>query len=141
MEWKLEEALAYYKKQGAPGDQTALIALLREIQSENGGAIPRSALSAVTETYRVKEGVLLALIRRIPSLRLSDVHVLELCAGPNCGKHAALAAYAEKLQKEAGFTLKYVGCMRQCGKGPNIRWDGKVYNRVTEDVLKELVSK
>ena len=141
MEWKLEEALTYYKKQGAPGDQTALIALLREIQSENGGAIPRSALSAVTEAYRVKEGVLLALIRRIPSLRLSDVPVLELCAGPNCGKHAALAAYAEKLQKEAGFTLKYVGCMRQCGKGPNIRWDGKVYNRVTEDVLKELVSK
>ena len=141
MEWKLEEALAYYKKQGAPGDQTALIALLREIQSENGGAIPRSALSAVTETYRVKEGVLLSLIRRIPSLRLSDVHVLELCAGPNCGKHAALAAYAEKLQKEAGFTLKYVGCMRQCGKGPNIRWDGKLYNQVTEAMLKELVKK
>lgn len=141
MEWKLEEALAYYKTQGAPGDQTALIALLREIQSENGGAVPRSALYAVTEAYRIKEGILLALIRRIPSLRLSDVHVLELCAGPNCGKHAALAAYAEKLQKEAGFTLKYVPCMRQCGKGPNIRWDGKLYNQVTEAMLKELVKK
>ena len=141
MEWKLEEALAYYKTQGAPGDQTALIALLREIQSENGGAVPRSALYAVTEAYRIKEGILMALIRRIPSLRLSDVHVLELCAGPNCGRHTALADYAEKLKKEAGFTLKYVPCMRQCGKGPNIRWDGKVHNRVTEDVLKELVSK
>ena len=31
MEWNLEEALDYYRRQGAPGDQNALIALLKEI--------------------------------------------------------------------------------------------------------------
>ena len=141
MEWNLQEALAHYASIGAPGNQQALISLLREVQSENGGALSRADLGQIAAYYKIKDAILLALIRRIPSLRLNDTHILELCAGPNCGKHTALAACAEKLQKEAGFTLKYVGCMRMCGKGPNVRWDGKVYNRVTEDVLKELVKK
>ena len=141
MDTELNNILNYYKKQGAPGDQSALIGLLREIQAENGGAIPRSAITAAAEAYQIKEGILLALIRRIPSLRLRDVHELELCAGPNCSKAASLAAAAEKLQKEAGYTLKYTPCMRQCGKGPNLRWDGKLYNGATKELLRKLVEK
>jgi NADH:ubiquinone oxidoreductase subunit E len=26
-----------------------------------------------------------------------------------------------------------------CGKGPNCRWDGTLYNRVTKELLDELV--
>ena len=141
MEWTLQDALSYYKKLGAPTDQQALISLLREVQTENGSSLSRADLGRIAEYYQIKEAILLALIRRIPSLRLSDTHILELCAGPNCGKCTALAQCAEKLQKEYGYTLKYIGCMRMCGKGPNIRWDGKIYNRVTEDVLKEIVKK
>ena len=29
-DWTLEEALAYYRRQGAPGEQGALVALLRD---------------------------------------------------------------------------------------------------------------
>ena len=141
MKWNLQEALAHYKSIGAPADQQALISLLREIQSENGGAVSRADLGQICEYYQIKEAILLALIRRIPSLRLNDSHTLELCAGPNCGKSASLAACAERLQKDAGFTLKYTPCMRLCGKGPNVRWDGKLYHRVTEEILKELVQK
>ena len=32
--WNLEEAVSYYKKQGAPSDQSALVSLLREVQQE-----------------------------------------------------------------------------------------------------------
>ena len=141
MERNFQDTLIHYQNMGAPTDQQALIALLREIQSENGGTLIRADLARIAEYYRIKETLLLALIRRIPSLRLSDTHILELCAGPNCGKCTALADCAEKLQKQHGYSLKYTGCMRMCGKGPNIRWDGKIYNRVTEDVLKELVKK
>ena len=35
-DWTLEEALAYYRRQGAPGEQGALVALLREVQEERG---------------------------------------------------------------------------------------------------------
>lgn len=140
MSWNLEEAIAYYGKQGAAKDQNALISLLREIQQENGN-IPAYALKAIVEAYGIKEGVPLALIKRIPSLRLGEGHCLELCSGPNCGKHKALAFCAETLQKQYGFTLKYVPCMRMCGKGPNLRWDGAQYHGATEQLLRELVNK
>ena len=140
MEWNLNEAIAYYKSLGAPGDQQALIGLLREVNTENNG-IPAACISAIAEAYAVKEGILLALIKRIPSLRLAQGHLLELCAGPNCSKCTALAAAAEKLAAQGKCKLTYVGCMRLCGKGPNIRWDGKLYHKADEKLLTELADK
>ena len=137
MAWELKDAAAYYKKQGAPSDQNALISLLREIQSEKGG-IPGYMLGEIATAYKIKESLLQALIRRIPSLRVADVHCLELCAGPNCGKHTALAAVAEELRNEKGFELKFTPCMRMCGKGPNIKWDGTLYHRADEALLRKL---
>ena len=140
MSWNLDEAIQYYKRQGAPSDQTALTGLLREIQQEQGGGIPAGLLPSVAQALGVRESFLLALIRRIPSLRLSDTHVLELCAGPNCGRHTALAAAAEKL-KSKSITIKFVPCMRMCGKGPNLRWDGQLYHNADEDLLRRLTEK
>ena len=140
MAWNIEEAVGYYRGQGAPGDQTAVVNLLREIQSENGGAIPRDALNRTAEELGVKEGFLLAFVKRIPSLRLSDAHVLEICAGPNCPKRKDLAGFVEKTwgKNPKGVTVRYAPCMRQCGKGPNIRWDGKLYNNADEALLRRL---
>jgi NADH:ubiquinone oxidoreductase subunit E len=142
MSWNLEEAMEYYKRQGAPADQSALLNLLREVQQENGGAIPKAALVQIAESYNTKEGLFLALIRRIPSLRLADVHCLELCSGPNCPKKRDLAGFVERTwgAKPKGFTVRYVPCMRMCGKGPNIRWDGKLYNQADEELLKKLIN-
>ncbi|MBQ2928092.1 MAG: NAD(P)H-dependent oxidoreductase subunit E [Oscillospiraceae bacterium] len=140
MAWDLEESVRYYQKQGAPGDQSALIALLREIQQENGGGIPQQYVEQAARYYGIKPALLLAIIKRIPSLRLSQSHCLELCAGPNCTKRAALAAFVEKTYGTVpkGFQLRYVPCMRQCGKGPNIRWDGKLYNGADENLIRKL---
>ena len=142
MDWNLEEAISYYRSMGAPSDQTALIGLLKEIQRERG-SISYADLSAITRSYGIKEGLLLALIRRIPSLRLAGKHTLELCSGPNCSKRAKLADFVEKNwgKNPEHFTIKYVPCMRMCGKGPNIRWDGQVYNGADEELLKKLLQK
>lgn len=140
MVWNLHEALEYYKRQGAPADQNALIALLTEVQAEHGGSIPKALLVDIAAFYGTKEGVLLALIRRIPRLKLSDVHTLELCAGPNCSKAAALAAEAEALCRgKPNVTLKFVPCMRHCGKGPNLKFDGKLCHGADVALLKELL--
>lgn len=140
MEWNLTDEIASYKSLGAPEDQQALIGLLRQVQAQYNG-IPASCIATIAESYGIKEGILLALIRRIPSLRLAEGHLLELCAGPNCSKCTALAVCAEKLAKQGKCTLKYVPCMRLCGKGPNLRWDGKLYHRADEDLLKKLVDR
>ena len=141
MEWNLEEAMAYYHKQGAPRDQSALVGLLKEIQQENGGGIPEFCLNQIAQAYDVKTTYLQAIIKRIPSLRLRNVHVLEMCAGPNCGKHTELAALAEKLRSASGnaFTLKFTPCKRMCGKGPNIQGAGKLYHKTDETLLKQLL--
>ena len=135
----MEQLLAYYGKQGAPNDQTALIALLKEVQRQYG-ALPRWTVARIAESYGIKENFVLAIVKRIPSLRLENTHLLELCAGPNCGKHTALAAAAEKLCKEKGIPMKYIGCQRMCGKGPNIKWDGKLYHQATEELLRQLIN-
>lgn len=143
MSWDLEEALAYYKSQGAPGDQNAVKQLLREVQRENGGRIPLDALETIGRAYAVKDSFLLALIKRIPGLQLADRHCLEICAGPNCGKQAALAAFAERMSEEkpGKFAVRYVPCMRLCGKGPNVRWDGKLYHQADAALLRRLFGK
>ena len=81
MAWNLSEALDYYKQQGAPADQSALISLLTEVQQEQGGSIPKYLLTEIAGYYAVKESLLLAIIRRIPRLRLADTHLLDVCAG------------------------------------------------------------
>ncbi len=140
LEWNLEEALQYYKNQGAPRDQTACLNLLKEIQQEQGG-IPSWMITRAAEAWSIKESLLLALVRRIPSLRLQDSHILEVCSGPNCGKRTEIADFVEKTygRKPKNFIYRFCGCMRQCGKGPNIRWDGKVYNAATPALVKQLV--
>ena len=138
MSWNLEEAIGYYKKLGAPGDQSAVISLLREVQGEFGG-IPKAMLPHLAQALGTKDALLHALIRRIPSLRLQDVHTLELCAGPNCGKAAALADFAQKTCSAKGVSLKFVPCMRLCGKGPNLRFDGKLHHKADESLIENLL--
>ena len=136
MEWNLEEAMGYYQKQGAPGDQSALIGLLKELQAHKGG-ISRAALAHIAGRYAIGQGILLALIKRIPSLRLGSGHLLEICAGPNCGKARGIADYADTLG--GNITVKYVPCMRLCGKGPNIKWNGQLYHQADEQLIRSLV--
>ena len=141
MEFDLQEAAAYYRRQGAPGDQSALTALLREVQQGCGGSIPQGAIPQLAALLETKESFLLAVIRRMPSLRLGDTHLLELCGGPNCSKRAALAAFVARTygEKPKNFLVKFVPCMRLCGKGPNIKWDGKLYHGADEVLIRRLV--
>ena len=64
---------------------------------------------------------------------------MELCAGPNCGKAAFLADYAEQIAPQ-GVTVKRVGCMRLCGKGPNLRWDGRLYHQADKALIQRLMA-
>lgn len=141
MSWSLEEALSYYRSQGAPQNQTSLIQLLQEIQDEHQGSIPLWVLPQIAEAYNVKETFVRAIIRRIPRLRLSGTHCLELCGGPNCSRAAALASFAERTygSSAAGVTIRQVGCMRLCGKGPNLKWDGILYHHADEALIRSLM--
>ena len=84
-DWNLTEAIEYYRGQNVSQDQQALIELLREVQSENGGSIPACALEEITAQLDIRPAILTAILKRCPGLRTQTApHSLELCAGPRC---------------------------------------------------------
>ena len=81
-DWTLREAIEYYQRQGAPGDQGMLVALLREVQEERGGVLPPADVADIAAAYGLKETFLTAVIKRYPGLRPQEApHLLELCGG------------------------------------------------------------
>ena len=140
MSWNLEEAISYYRQQGAPGDQNALRNLLGEVQQECCGSLPQYTLPIIAQAYGLREAFLTALIGRIPSLRMAGTHCLELCGGEGCAKYAALAQLAQHIQAADPnrITLRRTHCMRMCAKGPNLRWDGVLYQQADEALLRKL---
>ena len=63
---EIREMIEYYRGQGAPQDQQMLIALLREAQEKQGGALSQDMLEAIAAAYQMKTTLLQALIRRVP---------------------------------------------------------------------------
>ena len=91
----------------------------------------------LAEKLGVKETFLAAIIRRIPSLRMADRHLLEICGGPNCPKKANLSHFLDRAGGK--LEVKLVPCMRLCGKGPNIRFDGKLYHGADAALVEKLL--
>ena len=139
MEFDLQEAVAYYRAQGAPGSHSAVVALLKEAQGSCGGALSPELVGRLAQALEVKDSFLLAVVKRTPSLRLEGKHTLQLCAGPNCGKQRQLEALARELADPQKVTVELVGCMRLCGKGPNLRYDGRLYHAADEELLRQLL--
>lgn len=144
MNQSLMELIAYYTDQGAPGDQQMLIALLREAQEADGGALADETLQTIARVFHIKVTMLQAIIRRIPALRTADVpHRLEICQ--TCKKGAALRAMVEREfgiqsgQSCAGFSYHAVPCMKNCRFGPSVRWDGELVPDMDENKLRKLL--
>ena len=137
MNFDLKEAVDYYRRQGAPGDQNALRNLLSEVQEAHGGAIPQYLLPIIAGELGTKESFLAAIIRRIPSLRMADRHLLEICGGPNCPRKADLSHFLDRAGGK--LEVRLVPCMRLCGKGPNIRFDGKLYHGADAALVEKLL--
>ena len=79
----------------------------------------------------VKLTFLNAVIKRYPSLKPAAApHRLEVCGGKNCAANGSAAlirhikeAYGAEsggISVSGGFSFKICGCLKHCGKGPNI---------------------
>ena len=53
----LAELISYYRAQGVPEDQQMLIAMLREAQEIDGGALTDATLAHIAQAYSLKEAV------------------------------------------------------------------------------------
>ena len=141
------ELIDYYRSQGAPGDQQMLIALLRDVQEACGGALTQQAIVEIVQQLAVKESMMHALIRRIPSLRMDAApHLLEMCQ--TCPKGRELRAWVESTWhvssggacEAAGFRYRVTPCMKNCKFGPSIKWDGTLYSHATKELIQQLIT-
>ena len=146
---KLQDILAYYQARGAAGDQQMLVALLREVQELYHGVIPGGALAEAAAALGVKESFLSAVVKRYPSLRTEGgPHRLELCGGERCRDRgsARLAAFVERaygvksggVSEKGGFSFLVTGCMKNCGRGPSLKWDGHICSNADEELIRRL---
>lgn len=142
------EMIEYYRSQGAPEDQQMLIALMREAQEAEGGVLSQALIENVARAYGIKQPMLQALIRRVPSLRCESVpHRLEVCG--TCRAGAKLRDFVERTygiksgsdNKTLGFAYRVTLCMKNCKNGPSVRWDGKLYGHADEALIRTLVEK
>ena len=143
----LTELADYYRMQGAPGDQQMLIALLKEAQEADGGVLNMRTIMEISQIYNIKENVLMALIRRVSTLRCEDIpHRLEMCGTCRCNGEIRkfiedeLGLKSGDVSKAYGFQFRTVGCMKNCKNGPSIKWDGVLYSNSSVELLKELFS-
>lgn len=150
--WNIHEAVEYYKGQDAPQNQFALVELLKEAQEHNGGVLTDIAVEEIAALLNIKVTFLNAVIKRYSSLKTAQApHRLEVCGGKNCAvngsaallKHIRGAYGAESggISTKGGFSFKICGCLKHCGKGPNIKWDGEIYNAATPELIKKLADR
>ena len=145
---EIQSIIDYFRGQGAPGDQQMLIQMLREAQDADGGMLSQNTLGMIRDTCGIKEAMLNALIRRIPALRCETVpHKLEVCGTCRAGaalRNAIESEYGVRsggCNEEAGFSYRVTGCMKNCKRGPSVRWDGTLYPCATIEMLKELIGR
>ncbi len=147
MKNNLTEIVTYYKGCGAPSDQSALLACLREAQDACGGILDAAAQQEIGEILGVKPSYLQAVTKRISDLKLSGAaHTLTVCTGVNCSRRGAeIRRYLEKeLGAQSGKTFlngrwMYLtaGCQRACRTSPNVRIDGQLVTGITLNTLKK----
>lgn len=146
----LTEIVTYYKGCGAPSDQSALLACLREAQEACGGILDSEAQQEIASLLGVKPNYLQAVAKRISDLKLSGAaHTLTVCTGVNCSRRGAeirryledeLGAQNGKAFLNGRWMYRTAGCQRACRTSPNVRIDGQLVTGMTLEALKKRLS-
>jgi len=70
--------------------------------------------------------------------------VVEVCAGTAChvmGANSLISVLQSlsTLHKDT-LVIRLTHCLGNCGQGPNVRVEGKLYSRVDPDKLREIIN-
>ena len=141
----LEDYIEQYHSQGAPEDQQMLIALMRDAQQLDDGALRQETLDRIASELSVPGSILNAIIRRIPMLRMADApHRLDMCGGCDGAQELiedirrVYQVDKDGVSMKGRFVLRVTGCLKRCGLGPAIRWDGKTYDEADTELIRQL---
>lgn len=150
-EESINEILAYYRGREDKKEQEVIVAMLRELQEVCGGVSPALQERAASVTG-VKVSVVKYLVRMYSGLKETPYeHTVTVCTGKRCrdkGGAAVLQAVRKELDiKKEGISadgkvyLSVQGCLRNCGKSPNLLIDGKMFSGVRPEQIADIFKK
>lgn len=128
----------------------ALIEILHKAQSIFG-YLPREVQLHVARKLGIPGAEVFGVVSFYSyfTMKPSGRHTVSVCMGTACfvrGADKIIGKLKEKLAIESNettedglFTLKDVRCVGACGLAPVVMIDGKVFGRVTEDTLDEIL--
>ncbi len=132
------------------GDQSAVIAVLQDIQREEG-YLPHKTLTQLAEKMQVPLSRLYALATfyRSFSLKPTGRHKVGVCLGTACHVRGGQAVL-DRLERDLGvfagatttdrrFTLETVRCLGCCSIGPVVRVDDQTFGRVRQDKMAKIL--
>ena len=132
------------------GDQSAVIAILQDVQREEG-YLPHKTLAQLAEKMQLPLSRLYALATfyRSFSLKPTGRPKIGVCLGTAChvrGGQAVLDRVERDLGVRAGntttnrrFTLETVRCLGCCSIGPVVRVDDQTFGRVRQDKMAKVL--
>jgi NADH-quinone oxidoreductase subunit E len=134
------------------GDDSALIAVLQDIQRQEG-YLDREMLILLSEKLKVPLSRIYALATFYRSFSLTPTgrHRVSVCLGTAChvrGGQAVLDQLGRELGVAAGgttadreFTLETVRCLGCCSIGPVVKVDQETFGRIRQDKVGKVLRK
>lgn len=147
---KVTELEQLVQKHG--GDDSALIAVLQDIQTQEG-YLPREALTLLSERLKVPLSRLYALATFYRSFSLTPTgrHRVSVCLGTAChvrGGQAILNRVEREIGVPAGgttpdrqFTLETVRCLGCCALSPVVRVNAETFGMVKQEKVTTILRK
>ena len=143
---KIERLIPRY-----PDKKSGTLPLLHLIQEEQGWISPE-AIEWIAERLELQPIQVQEVVTFYPMYHLQPigkVHV-KVCRTLSCalvGSYKTCEALEKKLKckrgetsKDGNYTIEFVECIANCGSGPLVQVDDKLYENVTPDKVDELVT-
>jgi len=122
-----------------PHDRAELLPALDEVNSRLG-YLSRPAIESIARHLRlpVREVYGAATFYSMWNVSAAPVEVVHLCDDGPC--HAMGAAAVRRALDQAGVEVKRTSCIGQCGCGPVVMADGRLYRNVTSRTVQAVLS-
>lgn len=146
-----KEELYELSKAFYDGSQEGIKLALKSCQ-EIFGFVSVSSQKQIAQAFNTELKLIGALIKFIPSIKTSKVEFeIVCCTGPRCANNGSMEVIKavrkitgldfNETSKDGKVRLTTQNCFKQCKRGPNILINGKFYNNMDVEKVKNVLAK
>ncbi len=115
-----------------------IVEMLKEIQKIDG-YINDKVVEYISKNMNLKISLIEGIIKRNKNLKDKLCKTIILCTGARCMKRGSYEMLKLIEKDYTHFKVETKNCFRDCGKGPNLSIDEKIYNGINSDNIKKIL--